>query len=124
MRLNYSRKFAAAHRLYDESKSVDWNFKIFGECCNLHGHTWKVEFGLEGPPNFETGMLINFTELKELIDSLDHCYLNAVVKFLPTAENVAKYFLEQLYKKQLFSYIMVTVHESDHAYATEEWRAE
>ena len=38
MLLKIIRKFSSAHRLphYD------------GECHNLHGHTWKVVFLLEG----------------------------------------------------------------------------
>jgi 6-pyruvoyltetrahydropterin/6-carboxytetrahydropterin synthase len=121
MKLVYKRKFDAAHRLFDESKTKEWNETNFGKCTNLHGHTWVVEFTLCGQPNSDNSMLINFNVLKELIDSLDHKFINEVIPMLPTAENLVGYFLSELLDEQLFTYIKVKVWESDHAYAEDEW---
>jgi len=66
---------------------------------HLHGHTWKVEVWLEGEVDPETGMVVDFGEVKYQIDLLDHTTLNWVlpVEFLPpTAENLVKYFLENV----------------------------
>jgi len=122
MRLSYKGKFDAAHRLHKKEQTEDWNKKAFGKCNNLHGHTWLIEFELEGEPK-EDGMVINFTELKALINYLDHGYINDLVNFLPTAENLTRFFIDQLKEKELFTYIKVRVWESDHAFAEEEWRS-
>jgi 6-pyruvoyltetrahydropterin/6-carboxytetrahydropterin synthase len=87
----------------------------------LHGHTWVVELELEGKVPGDTGMVINFTELKELINYFDHAYINDLFPRLPTAENLADFFTDKLVGKQLFSFVKVKVWESDHAYAEDEW---
>lgn len=120
MKLVYKRKFDAAHKLYDTSKSKEWNERTFGKCTNLHGHTWVVDFTLCGEVNSDDCMLVNFNILKEIIDNLDHKYINEIVQ-LPTAENLVEYFLGKLLDMQIFGYIKVKVWESDHAYAEDEW---
>lgn len=79
MLLKLIRKFSSAHRLphYD------------GPCHNLHGHTWKVVFLIEGPVR-EDGMVADFKKLKPLLDAQlpDHRYLNDLLEN-PTAENLA-----------------------------------
>ena len=86
MLLKIIRKFSSAHRLpqYD------------GPCYQLHGHTWKVVFLIEGPvqPN---GMVYDFKILKKLLDEQlpDHQYLNDLVEN-PTAENLATYLFAKV----------------------------
>ena len=55
MLLKIIRKFSSAHHLphYD------------GPCHNLHGHTWKVVFVIEGPVQ-ANGMVHDFKVLKKL----------------------------------------------------------
>lgn len=90
--LNIKRKFAAAHRLEGYN----------GECASLHGHNWTVEVEVAGERLDECGMLIDFKDLKRMVDGiiseLDHKYLNEIVPFdrgrggaNPTAENIAAY---------------------------------
>jgi len=81
--------FAAGHALR--------NYK--GKCENVHGHNFKVQVILEGPRLDETGMLVDFIDVKNLmrgiIERLDHQFLNDVPPFdvkNPSAENIAEYF--------------------------------
>lgn len=85
MLLKIIRKFSSAHRLphYD------------GPCHNLHGHTWKVVFLLEGEVRAD-GMVYDFKKLKALLDEQlpDHQYLNDLLEN-PTAENLAPYLAQK-----------------------------
>jgi len=122
VKLVYRGKFDAAHRLWDENLSEEENLQMYGKCTSVHGHSWLVEIELEGQVRDRDDMLINFTELKELINTFDHKYINDVVLFIPTAEALALYFVDCLEKKDLFTSIKVRVWESDHAYVEAEWK--
>jgi len=91
--LTVRTKFSAAHKL--------WRYK--GRCSNLHGHTWNVEVSVIGSELDNAGILIDFVELKNIINDIvknfDHNYLNEIPPFSrrqgkaflnPTAENIAK----------------------------------
>ena len=87
--------FAAAHNLR--------NYK--GKCENLHGHNYKVRVTLAGPELDSTGLLYDFVDLKQVIQSvirsLDHQYLNELKPFdvlNPSAENVAKFIYDEASK--------------------------
>lgn len=63
-----------------------------GKCESLHGHTYKLEITVKGPVDDE-GMVIDFLELKNIVDKkiinkLDHQYLNKVFPFNTTCENI------------------------------------
>lgn len=80
-----------------------------GKCSRLHGHNWKVEVAVCGNKLNQLGMLIDFhdlkAEVKNVIDTLDHRYLNELQPFditNPTAENIAKYIYEQLINRSTF----------------------
>jgi 6-pyruvoyltetrahydropterin/6-carboxytetrahydropterin synthase len=85
MKLIMKHHFDASHKL------PNYN----GKCANLHGHRWEVEVEIDGPVNPETGMLIDFTVVKKLIDKYDHSYLNDVF-VNPTAENIALALRQEL----------------------------
>lgn len=87
--------FAAAHSLREYP----------GDCARLHGHNWQVEVLVSSKVLDEVGMAIDFREIKKqtkvVIKRLDHQYLNEVEPFNqlnPTAENIAKYFYEEVGK--------------------------
>ena len=52
---------------------------ISTKCSNIHGHTYKIELTLEGSPVNPSGMVLDFSYLKEYIkpyiDMFDHCHL-------------------------------------------------
>ena len=80
------RKFGAAHRLPSHP----------GKCNRLHGHTWTVESWSQGTPDQVTGMVVDFGDVKQVIDDLgDHQSLNDTLHD-PTAENLALYLLKRI----------------------------
>ena len=98
--------FAAAHSLRDYP----------GNCSRLHGHNWGVEVKVQSEVLDETGIAIDFREIKnqtkEVANRLDHFYLNDIKPFdeiNPTAENIAKYFFDEL--KKLINTDTVSVKE-------------
>ncbi len=108
VRLIKSFTFEAAHRLPHmppESK-----------CYRLHGHSFKVDLVCEGRPNAETGILVDFAEIKGAFDAyyemLDHHYLNEVAGLEnPTAENIAIWIWKKT-KPRLSALAEVRVHET------------
>ncbi|WP_102348954.1 6-carboxytetrahydropterin synthase QueD [Bacillus sp. Marseille-P3661] len=83
--------FDAAHHLhcYD------------GKCKNLHGHTYKIIFGISGFVN-EIGIVIDFSDIKKIWKEdieiyLDHKYLNETLpKMNTTAENMVVWIYEKM----------------------------
>ncbi len=73
-----------------------------GRCENPHGHNYKVRVTLVGAALDQTGLLLDFKMLKQVmrpvIDRIDHQMLNDLEPFTtlnPSAENIAHYFWEQ-----------------------------
>jgi 6-pyruvoyltetrahydropterin/6-carboxytetrahydropterin synthase len=73
-----------------------------GKCENPHGHNYKVRVTLRGETLDETGLLLDFKELKNIlrpvVDYLDHQMINDLEPFTtvnPSAENLARYFFDQ-----------------------------
>jgi 6-pyruvoyltetrahydropterin/6-carboxytetrahydropterin synthase len=101
-------RFQAAHFLK--------NYK--GKCEKVHGHTFHVEVEVEVTALDQTGIGIDFTEIKEKFSSIlpDHSLLNDVYTFNPSAENLSRHFYQELNK--IFPVKAVTVWESEDASAT------
>lgn len=102
-------KFSSAHNLR--------GYK--GKCESLHGHNWKVEVEVRKRTLDATGMVMDFSVLKEIlgrvIAGLDHCYLNELEPFRkvnPTSENIARYIYGRL-KKEIPGLASVVVWEND-----------
>ncbi|WP_028399353.1 6-carboxytetrahydropterin synthase QueD [Ectobacillus panaciterrae] len=72
-----------------------------GKCKNLHGHTYKVVFGISGYVN-EVGLAIDFGDIKEIWKNeievyLDHRYLNETLPPMnTTAENMVVWIFEKM----------------------------
>lgn len=83
--------FDAAHHLHGYE----------GKCKNLHGHTYKVIFGISGYTN-EIGMTIDFGDIKsiwkeEIEIYLDHRYVNETLPPMnTTAENMVVWIYEKM----------------------------
>lgn len=62
--------FDAAHRIPDHK----------GKCRFLHGHTYRLVVELTGEPDVVTHLLVDFYDLKEVVDVIlensDHDFLN------------------------------------------------
>jgi 6-pyruvoyltetrahydropterin/6-carboxytetrahydropterin synthase len=91
--VSVEQTFASAHALR--------NYK--GKCENVHGHNWKVQVVIEGDKLDETGLLVDFIDVRSLmaqvIEKLDHRHLNEIPPFdeiNPSAENIAEYFYQQM----------------------------
>ena len=70
------------------------------KCENLHGHNWIIEIYMKSKELDENGMVMDFTHIKEKIkNKLDHQNLNEVLNFNTTAENIAKWIVDQLGSK-------------------------
>ena len=81
-------EIAGAHRL---------NLNYESKCANLHGHNWIVTVWCKSQTLDANGMVMDFTHIKRQVqDKLDHKFLNDVVPFNPTAENIAKWVCEQI----------------------------
>lgn len=95
-----------------------------GKCENLHGHNWKVEVTIAKEKLDKIGMVIDFKitkkHLADVLDLLDHTYLNDVPhfkKYNPTSENIAKFIYDNL-AKTVDGLTKVTVWETDTSQAT------
>ena len=81
-------EISAAHWL-----ALDYESK----CSNLHGHNWIITVYLKAYELNKSGMVMDFTEIKQKIKSkLDHKILNDVLDFNPTAENLAFFICDSL----------------------------
>jgi 6-pyruvoyltetrahydropterin/6-carboxytetrahydropterin synthase len=101
------------------------NLPYESACENPHGHNFVVELFLEGDVNRDTGMVIDFVELKKIVSVLDHKWLN-VIKGLeqPTAENIVLFLINRFRELAVFSRIRVRVWETENSYAEDEWVSE
>lgn len=110
--------FSAAHAIRE----------IGGKCESLHGHNWRVEVSVGAESLDETGLVVDFRELKKslakVLDELDHSHLNELPHFKdgsPTSENIARYIFDQVaarLDKPGLKVTRVTAWESDTSAAT------
>jgi 6-pyruvoyltetrahydropterin/6-carboxytetrahydropterin synthase len=54
--------FDASHRLLHYQ----------GKCANLHGHRWLVEVWIEGTVDSQSGILVDYNEIRSVVDHFDH----------------------------------------------------
>jgi len=110
--------FSAAHRLEH----------VQGKCETLHGHNFIVEVSVVGDKLNNDGIIVDFQILKkylrEVLDSLDHSYINDKSFFKERAgssEYIAMYIFHELksqIKEQTFSLLEVKVWESEKSWAS------
>lgn len=81
-------EISASHRL-----DLDYPSK----CTNIHGHNWIITVYCRAETLNSNGMVTDFTHIKTLInDTLDHAMLNDVLPFNPTAENIARWVVDNV----------------------------
>jgi 6-pyruvoyltetrahydropterin/6-carboxytetrahydropterin synthase len=86
--------FEAAHRLPHVAPDH--------KCARLHGHSYHVTIRITGEVDPETGMVMDFADIKAAFkplrdEYLDHCYLNEIDGLEnPTSENLARWIWEKL----------------------------
>src|SRR5580698_7888888 len=93
-------EFSASHICRSPQLSDAENERVYGPAANPlgHGHNYVVEVAVEGDPDPVTGMILDLTRLKEILDDkvlevYDHRLLNREVSpfdhVVPTVENIA-----------------------------------
>lgn len=105
--IGVSRCFSAAHRVIGQG----------GRCEQTHGHNYRVEVILASALLRQPGMVADFASVRAKLDSIlpDHCLLNDLYDFNPTAENLARYFYEEMSRH--FPVHAVRVWENDECWA-------
>ncbi len=110
-------RFCAGHRLLNHE----------GKCANLHGHNYLVEFHVTGHEVDELGRVVDFSVINKLFkgwidENWDHGFIlwdqdrNAIdalekvtphriyeLPYNPTAENMARYLMQQIGPKLIAS---------------------
>lgn len=102
-----------------------------GKCENPHGHNYRVLVTLAGESLDDSGLLLDFKQLKDIlrptVEYLDHQMINDLEPFTsvnPSAENLARFFFERIYEEaNAFSSGRVhvsacTVYETNNSAAT------
>ena len=100
--------FEAAHRLP--------NVPAGHKCARLHGHSFRVELGVDGPVDAEMGWVMDFGDIKAafqpLLNQLDHYYLNEIEGLEnPTSEQLARWIWRRL-RPHLPALAVVAVRET------------
>lgn len=77
-----------------------------GKCRNIHGHSYLLEVTVSGPIVKEgpkEGMIMDFADISKVVESeviseWDHQFLNDILPFTTTAENLAVEIFDRLKK--------------------------
>jgi 6-pyruvoyltetrahydropterin/6-carboxytetrahydropterin synthase len=105
-------KFETAHCLTDSYSK---------ECQRVHGHSYRCEVTFEGDIDKNTGMIIDFKKIKELLnpvfEKFDHqCFDKKSFGENPTAENMAT-FIFNMVRDNCRLVTRVRLWETDTCYA-------
>lgn len=87
----------SAHRLSDSPDLIT------KKCCCLHGHTYKITLTFSGNVNKDSGLFVDFSATKDIVNQLDHKFLNEIFDSYAewrgvntTAENIARFLYEKI----------------------------
>ena len=77
------------------SHSLKLNYE--SKCQRLHGHNWMITIYCKSKELDENGMVVDFSAVKQQVkQQLDHKNLNEVFDFNPTAENLARWIVDNV----------------------------
>ncbi|RKP19049.1 PTPS-domain-containing protein [Rozella allomycis CSF55] len=102
--LTRKEHFSSAHRLESKYLTEIQNREVYSKCFGIHGHNYTLKVTLRGTIVKETGMVINITDMKRIIQEhvlkqLDHKNLGDLDYFQnepSTAENIAIFIWNEL----------------------------
>lgn len=87
----YVRKrleISAAHKL---------SLSYASKCSGMHGHNWILIVECKAETLNADGMVTDFSHIKHQVEQmLDHSVLNEVLPFNPTAENIARWVVDNV----------------------------
>jgi 6-pyruvoyltetrahydropterin/6-carboxytetrahydropterin synthase len=86
--------FEASHQLRPELLGIGH------KCCRLHGHSYRIRVHCSAKELDHRGFVIDYAEIGAAVDPLiarlDHQFLNDVLPFHTTAENIAEWLFNNL----------------------------
>lgn len=92
MKVSKEFRFEAAHSLP--------HLPVEHKCHHLHGHSYVLVLHCRGKIDPQIGWFVDYAEIsdaaKQLVDFLDHKYLNDIVPCMTTAECLAVWIYDQL----------------------------
>ena len=102
-KLSIENEISAGHVLRDYD----------GPCSRPHGHNWKIRAVVKTDKLAKNGIAIDFSDMQKIvwqvIGKFDHNNFNDIEPFTktnPTAENIVRYFYDQI-KKLLPAHIFL-----------------
>jgi 6-pyruvoyltetrahydropterin/6-carboxytetrahydropterin synthase len=118
--ISLEMRFDAGHRIVGHK----------GKCARLHGHTYKVHILCQGEVK-EPGFVVDFGDLKDLVNEWDHRMLlwdqdtlplrgyDDIIwlPFNPTAENMVEYLCMEIAKRFNLDRVFVELWETPNAMA-------
>lgn len=117
-------RFEAAHQLH----------KHDGKCARLHGHSWIGRVIVQGKELVgagpKSGMLIDYTQLTEIVQPLvdnylDHHHLNETTKLEnPTSEELARWIYNKLASKLWDGVTLIAVQIDETCTCSAEYRSD
>jgi len=124
--LSRRETFSSSHRLHSFDLSDSENKEVFGKCNNPngHGHNYTLEVVVAGRTDPKTGMVMNLTDLKEVIkkkvlDVVDHRNLDLDVDYFregripSTTENLSIFIWNELHSNLGSLLFEVRIHETE-----------